>query len=477
MDLFDTIPDNFFSLLTGKNKRLYVQCLIKAFDVYEMGSILGIDKKIVADELTILIEQNHSKYEFEDNDELEDEDAQEALKSNRSLAYLVLRKFEEHGWIYTDVTDEYVEILNFTDQGITMCEALIQISPKTYYFSEDSEGVQYNPEEYNGYIFTIYSLLTANYPNPDYGVIMSQVFRNTKLLIRALRKLDSRLKDYIQSVVEQTEIKDLMIKLMDYKVELVDNGYAKLKTGDNINKYRLPIVSKLEEFEANDKIMFEISKEYSLRYKNMDEAFNRAYRDIDEMIDVFNSLDSYISEIDSKNKKYIDSTIGKIKFLLAENDNTIGKLQNALKYVKIMNKKNKIDSAINELQALFKLRQTKIYKGEQSLYTPRGKYQRLESQLLDTDRLDLGEDAQMLLQTFGAKYNPSEVNQYILAHLHDGKLYASDIVNYDSSEDDILLMIFCLMFASEHNYDVTKLDRILDHKKYLMNDFVIKEGE
>ena len=50
--------------------------------------------------------------------------------------------------------------------------------------------------------------------------MISEVYKNTKLLIRSLRKMDSRIKDYINSVVETSEIKDLMAKLMEYNAEI-----------------------------------------------------------------------------------------------------------------------------------------------------------------------------------------------------------------------------------------------------------------
>ena len=42
MDIFNAIPDNFFSLLSSKNKRIYVSLIIEAFKIYETGTILGI---------------------------------------------------------------------------------------------------------------------------------------------------------------------------------------------------------------------------------------------------------------------------------------------------------------------------------------------------------------------------------------------------------------------------------------------------
>ena len=200
MELFKIIPDNFFSLLSSKNKAVYAGCIIEAFKVYEEGSILGIDKKIVIEVLTDYLDK-----EIEEIDDLElyiDSDK----PSSRDKANFILRRMEECGWIDVDVSNDYVEIINFRDYAITVIESLLQIEP--------DNGKQ---NEYRGYIYTIYSLLT-NSMNVDYGVLLDQIYRNTKLFIRELRKLDSHLKEYIKSIVDRTEIKDLMESLIDYKV-------------------------------------------------------------------------------------------------------------------------------------------------------------------------------------------------------------------------------------------------------------------
>ena len=71
MDLFKIIPDNFFSLLSSKNKALYAGAIIEAFKIYEEGSILGIDKKLVVEVLTDYIDkQNEELVDMEvDEDE------------------------------------------------------------------------------------------------------------------------------------------------------------------------------------------------------------------------------------------------------------------------------------------------------------------------------------------------------------------------------------------------------------------------
>ncbi len=478
MDLFDIIPENFFSLLSGKNKRLYLACLIKSFKIYEMGSILGIDKKVVVDELTDYLE--HSDLSFTDEEDVnEDEDEQEAKESKRSLAYFILRRFEQTGWIYIDVTSDYEEILNFTDVGITMVEAIMNLTPwanESFEFNPDEwddSFIEINSNEYNGYIYTIYTLLNSD--SLDYGLTITEVYRNTKLLIRALRKLDSRMKDYIESVVNNTDVHNLIERLMNYKVELVDNGYKQLKTGDNINKYRLSIVTNLENIETNEAIMYKVVDNYLKRYPKMEVAYKRAYKDIDEMIDVFNELDAFVTEIDKKNSKYIDSTIGKIKFLLSEDENIVGKLNNILKYIKVENKNNHIDKAINKVNDLFKLRENKMFRSEKSLYTPRGKYERVQGQYVDLSRFDLTSETEEFLKTYENPFNDDAIKDFLYSHMIEGEFRASDVIHYDTSVDVVVMCLYALVYGSENNFELVKLENKINHEKFSMHDFLLKE--
>ena len=225
MDFFDMVPDNFFSLLASKNKRIYLASILEVFKVYETGTILGIDKKVVVDDLVYFLD-THKNYFYD----VEDEEDEESNPSNkRELANYILRRMEETGWIYVDVTNDYMEVLNFSDDAIILCETILNAYPE-FEYTDDSEipADFINVNEYKGYIYNIYSLLNQT-DNVDYATTFSLVYSDTRKLIRALRKLDARMKDYITSVVDNTEIKDLMEKLITYKNEIYDKSYSKLK--------------------------------------------------------------------------------------------------------------------------------------------------------------------------------------------------------------------------------------------------------
>ena len=199
MDLFDMVQDNFFSLLSSKNKRIYLASILQVFKVYETGTILGIEKKIVVDDLTYFLDSN-SQYLYDIEDE-EDEEANP--QSKRELANYILRRMEECGWIYVDVTNDYIEILNFTDVAITICEALLNAYPQIDLMDSELPDDYVDPTQYQGYIYSIYTLLNQQ-DNIDYALTFSLVFSNTRQLIRAIRRLDARMKEYITSVIDNT---------------------------------------------------------------------------------------------------------------------------------------------------------------------------------------------------------------------------------------------------------------------------------
>ncbi|HPJ24092.1 MAG TPA: DUF5716 family protein, partial [Bacillota bacterium] len=318
MDLYNVIPKQFFSLLASKNQSVYVGAILDIYKAYEQGSILGMDKTIARQVVIDYLELNPL------DEELEGTEAEQEI-TNRDRASHILRRLEETEWIDVDINNDYEEIINFRDYSITIIEALREIASDSIY------GYESDGHEFRGYIYTVYSLLSNE--RGEYGMVVEQVYKNTAAFVREIRKLDSRLKYYIRSIIDNSEIKDLINLLVNYKIELMDQAYRRLKTSDNINKYRLEIIKKLESYQQDPVIMELISREFLLQTKNNHElAMIKANKRIDDMIDIYNSINYIIDEIDQKNKVYVNSTIAKIKFLLSDDENVITKLTKILKY-------------------------------------------------------------------------------------------------------------------------------------------------
>jgi hypothetical protein len=461
MELFEIIPTNFFNLFSGKNQTLYVNALFEVFKAYEQGSILGMDKQ-VAQQVVIDYLEMHPHSEV---DEIEVD------ASNRDKANQILRRFEECEWIDIDVNNDYVEILNFRDYAITVIEALRAVTQDNYYGYDDES------HEFRGYIFTAYSLLMNE--QVEYAMVIDQVYKNTIAFVREMRKLDSRLKFYIRSIIENSEIRDLIHLLVNYKVELVDQAYYRLKTSDNVHKYKLEIIKRLEQYQQNPVIMETISREYLLKANNNYElAKVKANKKLDDMIDIYNSLDWIISEIDNKNKVYVNTTIAKIKFLLNDDENIIGKLNRILKFTANRIKIHKTDQALKTIQPLFQFQQN-LQIATPSIFTPRGVYLRSREQFLHQNEEAPGNHLQdEFYKEFESSYSSDVIKKYLMDYFKTRpSIKASDILRADMSDEAILRLLYILIYAGDElDYSIVPLKAEIEHQKFRLADFEIIRG-
>ena len=462
MDIFKIIPQNFFSLLNSKNQNIYVNCIFSVYKAYEQGSILGMDKSIAQQAIIDELDAMAVNVEIDDIDE---------TTNNRDKANAILRRMEECEWVDIDVNNDYVEILNFRDYAITIIQALKNISQDTFY------GYDNESHEFRGYIFTVYSLLQNEHP--EYAMVIDQVYRNTIAFVREIRKLDSRLKFYIKSIIENSEIKDLIGLLVNYKVELVDQAYSRLKTSDNVNKYKLFIIKKLEEYQQNPVVMDIISRDFLVGANNNQElARVRANKKLDDMIDIYNSLEYIIDEIDRKNKVYVNSTIAKIKFLLNDDQNIIGKLNSILRYTADNIKKYKTEQALRTISPLINLKTHNVINNN-SLYTPRGAYAHTDAQyLLENEITPSNALQEAFYKEFETNYSEEVIKKYLQAMFKQQSIIkASDLVKEDISDDTIMRLLYILVYADgELNYFIRPLDTQIHHKRFKLNDFQIIRG-
>lgn len=464
MELFKIIPQNFFSVLNCKNQDLYVKCLTAVFRAYEQGSVLGMDKQVAQQAVQDVLEMQSAAVK-----DLEDVDPSDTLKDK---AAAVLRRFEECEWIDIDVNNDYVEVLNFRDYAITVMQAIKSIGTDTMYGYDDET------HEFRGYIYTVYTLL--EHEQGEFGMVVDQVYKNTIAFVREIRKLDSRLKYYIRTIIENSEIKDLINLLVNYKVELVDQAYSRLKTSDNVAKYKLAIVKRLEEYQQNPVIMDMIAREYlPAANNNRDLAKIRANKRIDDIIDIYNSLGYIIDEIDKKNKIYVNSTIAKIKFLLNDDENVIGKLTTILKFTAENVKKYKTDFALKTIAPLFTLRSHGVVNNS-SLYTPRGAYVHGEGQfLLDNELTPSVALQEALMKEFETNYSEEVIKKYLAAFFRNQSIVrASELITEDVADEAVLRLLYILVYAGEEmNYYISPLDTVIRHKKFKMYDFQIVRGQ
>lgn len=221
--MFDIISDSFFVPLASPNKLVYWECICKLFSIMDNQLSFGVERDVLVDEL---------QYYFEQTNAVDFSEEELVGTDNRSKANYMLRRLEYYGWIEIETDKSYVQRVNFKEYAVRIVKTLLEIA----------EGKQI---EYQGYIYTIYSLVRSNNDHP--GVVLMQILENTDLLITGLKNLNSSIKHYIDDLTRHKTVAEIMDALFnDYITNIVDKAYHRLLTSDNVSKFRPEIIERLE---------------------------------------------------------------------------------------------------------------------------------------------------------------------------------------------------------------------------------------
>lgn len=349
--MFHVLPGNFFVPLASPNKIVYWECICKLFSVMDHQLSFGVEREVLVDELQYYFEQSVAA-------EIVEEDF--AGADSRGKANGILRKLERYGWLEIETDKSYVQRVNFKEYSVRVMKTLLEIE----------EGKQI---EYQGYIYTIYSLVRSNTDNP--GVVLLQILENTDLLITGLKNLNSNIKHYIDELTKHSTVAEIMDALFnDYITNIVDKAYHRLLTSDNVSKFRPEIIERLESRSKSRSYIEKAAAEIArLQETDIETAKDNVYRYLHEVIEAFRNMDDILNEINQKNTQYQRAAINRAKFLLSGNEDIRGQIKELLIGIQeVMNEKKLELGGIYEIEFLDSL--VRIYScgflDESSFYLP-----------------------------------------------------------------------------------------------------------
>jgi hypothetical protein len=272
----------------------------------------------------------------------------------------MIRKLEYYGWIEIETDKSYVQRVNFKEYAVKIIRTLLDIA----------EGKRI---EYQGYIYTIYSLVRSNTENP--GIVLMSIVENTDMLITGLKNLNSGIKHYIDELTKYktpAEIMDVLFN--DYIENIVDKAYHRLLTSDNVSKFRPEIVERLESKSQSRSYVEKASVDLaSVREISREEAEELVYQYIHQVVDAFRSMDEILAEINQKNTQYQRAAINRAKFYLIGGEDVRGQIKDILSRLGEKVNEEYMDLGgiyqIEFLDALIRLYSVAVLY-ESSLYTP-----------------------------------------------------------------------------------------------------------
>ena len=288
--VFQEIPDNFFQPLASVHRVHYAELLLRFYRLF-MEFHTGIER----DQVISVFEQYFEGLpDLAAASEEEEADNIEAVPStSRELAARFLRRLLYFGWMNEEELADFTRIINISSFAKPFFEALYRIS----------EGLQV---EYESHVIAVYSSICGDAVRENGHLAVMNAHDHTRMLIESLKVLEQNIKAHIQRIYdEDAEVKEILHIHYDiYMNEIIDKAYNRLKTSENLSKYRPAINASIRELLSDEPWLVKTSEKLSV-IKRLPATETRRLLTLmlTEIRDDLRSIDPILEEIDDKNRR------------------------------------------------------------------------------------------------------------------------------------------------------------------------------
>lgn len=456
--MFDIISDGFFVPLASPSKLVYWECICKLFSVMDNQLSFGVERDVLVDELQYYFEQTNAADLAEE--ELTGTDS-------RSKANWMLRRLEHYGWLEIETDKSYVQRVNLKEYAVKIVKTLLEIA----------EGRQI---EYQGYIYTIYSLVRSN--TDHLGVVLMQILENTDLLITGLKNLNSSIKHYIDDLTRHKTVAEIMDALFnDYITNIVDKAYHRLLTSDNVSKFRPEIIERLESKSRSKAYVEKAAAEIAgIKEISNEAAEELVYHYLHEIVSAFQNMDDVLKEINQKNTQYQRSAVNRARFMLTGSEDVRGQIKEILIGINEEITREQMNlGGIYRIEFLEDLIQ--IYSvsclDEKSFYSPvegRKEFKPGEITDVEPDFELRREKIRRMAEKMQKVLSPGKINAYVKTQIGERKELLATQFPLDNTEDFIKI-IYIRLYGQRKNMDyIVELQEEKEINGYRFKDFLIR---
>lgn len=325
MNIFERIPDNFFSILSTRLKHLHTDLLFLIYQQYK-SSIYVIERDVIIDYFVEYLE-THPVTTLEGDEE--SDSGIPLPKETRVLAFHFLNKFIEHGWIELEQQPDWSYKVIIPDYAIRILDT----------FEKIALGYQM---EFRGQVLSIFQNLTGS---EGYRYIaIQQAFETTDALLNGLRELNHNIKRYMEDMLASTSINELLHHLfVVYKERILDTHFYRLKTSEHISKYRTQIIRRAEDMLYNRMVIEEQAQ--LMVNDRMAKSTQEAVQTIDNWLEFisssFRNVSELENEIDSRNQKYVRAAERRVSLLYNNSGNLAAQIGSILRFLSSLIKNGK----------------------------------------------------------------------------------------------------------------------------------------
>ncbi|HOX91285.1 MAG TPA: DUF5716 family protein, partial [Spirochaetales bacterium] len=257
------------------------------------------------------------------------------------IAARVIRLFVSAGWMSEETLPDYTRILNMCTHARPFLDVLARIE----------EGLKV---EYESHVVSIYSMLCGDAAKDNGHYLVLNAHGQTMALIDSLKVLSQSIREHYELLTAKTDSLDIASILAmhygNYATDILDGAYKRLKTSDNLSRYRPRILSHIRDFLLDNDWLNACSQKYA-RTASLPvvESRQRLVSMLEEIRDSLKALDPLLEEIDRRNMLYAKSSVERVRTLLEPESTIAGRITRAAK-------------AMREMPGLYKELEHHLYK-------------------------------------------------------------------------------------------------------------------
>ena len=479
MNLFSKIPDNFFSILSSRNKNIYGLALVTLYDALILYHN-HIRKSDYLDLLRNRGEQEISSLIIEDDDF--DEDSPIIYEPTLSAkANLIVRRLVDTGWIVIDsdikTGAEYILLPSYS----------ISMLKLVYEFMTDNES------KYISYVHSTYADLQMEDENQSefmYRTLMNAT-NKTRDLELEVTKLDHSIRVFHKQLSNIFSPNEVLTQHFDIaREDVVDPIYHPLKTNDSIILYNGPISSILKRWLLNEEVRNKLIDQALIlnhTLKDRQEAEKDIVKKINYIQDTYSKLALEMDEIDKAQSSYTKATTEKVIYLNNSDKTIKGKLETIfLSLAKVINGEDKgkvYPGIVRDINNSIMLYQ-QGYIDSDSLTKPFRKSSRIDGDPMQLDDFnhEVNEGLMQSLLDIMDQYSDEKIMEFMSKAFKDQHEIDVKQIPVKSVEDFIMVILGTVKSDSRHSfYNYVRpenIERITKDEKYEMPNYsYVKKGE
>lgn len=449
-NIFDYVNLNFFSPLNVKDRRANFDMLWLLNNEMK-ASLEQFSRNQVVDILVDYLDQHPMEYHDDLSEETESE-------NSRDIANKKIRYFMAAGWLVRDRGNDFVDTFQMNAAAIYILDAFEKIISD-----------QVEPVEFSGYVYNIYTLL-QHFEFSHATETVEQLHHSTLQLVSNLRSLSTNIRRYLSDLLNDSEKQPAEILdtlLYEYQDNVILKSFNNLRLRDNPARYRNGILSRIDELM--DPVNMELMCDNYSKVKGGDYEQAEAFflKNLNYVRDQFTDIEESLSYLNRQNTKYTTAAKARLTFLLNEDENVEGRINELLK--NIADTGDDLESFETQLYTAGKI-------DEESLFVPRKLPQKVKSTVTvseeDSEPVD-PHFAEMILKS--SQFSVSSINAWVMALLGSRKSVLASELEVGSEEDVIRLFLAEIYSQSDlSEYRIVYLDNEVHWFKNVLEDFRIE---